>query len=203
MTFNYGTRNLTGQQKAIINEREKNDKILKEGSKQNSISKFNTFEIAIFMKLGQESSGKYNGIETLKIYQEFCINKGSVWFSTDSLAKGMSEKKRLLFLEEIEKNNIVEIYFAVGKGIDKINDIVFKGEVIDIKSDKEGVCSPDMNYTPSEWRNNNNKIWIKVKNLKPFDKLCAEDFIVESSGNVLKDIINRSQYQFGYIKRKS
>ncbi len=62
--------------------------------------------------------------------------------------------------------------------------------------------SPDVNLTPKEWRDIKNKILIKLKSVKPFDSLSLDDFIVASTRNVLSNAISKSQYHFGYIKKK-
>ncbi|NLZ34323.1 MAG: hypothetical protein GX889_05340 [Clostridiales bacterium] len=162
----------------------------------------NTYDIALFMKLGYDSTNKYNGLETLEIYEDFCNKNGTTWFSTNAHFSGMAEKRRQEFLKEIKDGNIVEMYFAVSKGSGGENDIVYKGEVLDIKTEKEGLLSPDKLLTPEEWIDSEYKIWVKLKNLKPFDGLSANDFIIASTGNLLSDVITKSQYHFGYIKKK-
>ena len=56
---------------------------------------------------------------------------------------GGKEKARIL--KEIKDGNIVEMYFAVSKGSGGENDIVYKGEVLDIKTEKK-VYFPQINY---------------------------------------------------------
>lgn len=153
------------------------------------------------MKLGQNITGEHNGIETLKAYETFSSDMGEVWFPTNSLATGMSEKKKNTFIEAIKNNQIVEMYFAIGKNIAGDNDIVYRGLVLDIKSDANSIGSPDKALTPYEWKDIENKIWIKIKNLTPITGLSSKDFIIASTGNRLSDVISKSQFHFGYIKR--
>jgi hypothetical protein len=206
MRFRYDTRHLPPQVQQIIRKKDENNKLL-EKSSTSYIEKpekavETVYQTAIFMRLGHSPSNKYNGKETLKIYNDFCNKNHSVWFSTDSLATGMSEKRRAEFIGEIKNGNIVEIYFAIGKSSDGDNNIHFRAEVADIKTDGDGIPSPEKSLTPDEWKENRNKIWMKIKGLKPFKELTAKDFIVVSTKKVLADSISNSQFNFGYIKKK-
>lgn len=206
MGFRYDTRHLPPQVQQIIRIKDENSKRL-ETSNSTYIKKpekavETVYQIAIFMRLGHSPSNKYNGKETLKIYTDFCNKNHSVWFSTDSLATGMSEKRRAEFIGEVKSGSVVEIYFAIGKSSGGDNDINCRAVVVDIKTDREGIPSPDKSLTPDEWREDRNKIWIKIKDLKPFNGLTTKDFIVASTKNVLADSISNSQFNFGYIKKK-
>lgn len=156
---------------------------------------------AIFMRLGHASGNQYNGTDTIEIYKEFCNKSHCVWFSTNSLNRGMSKIKLKEFHEAINNGLCVEIYFAIGKTSGGNNDIQYKAEVIDIKSDPEGLYSPEKGLTPVEWQELNNKIWIKIQKIRHCFNLSVNDFVVVSSGNILGQAIAKSQYQFGYIER--
>ncbi len=162
------------------------------------------FPTAIFMRLGINPQVGLDGHNTMQKYVDFCNKNGFTWFSTDSLAKGMSQDKRKKFLKAIAEERTVHMYFVIGKVGNGFNEIAYKAEVVDIKSDPNGMTSPEPNFTPDIWRVIENKIWIKVKNLVVNDHngLSVSDFIVESSGKGLTDSIANSQYHFGYIKRK-
>lgn len=202
MGFRFDTRHLPQQTQAIIAARDANDKRSKEERMSiHQESKKSIYVEAIFMKLGTDITGKYNGMDTLDIYQGTVRAKGYTWFSTNSLSKGMAEKKRIEFLKAVESKSIVHIYFAVGKKTDKLNDIVFMAEVKDIKTDAEGISSPEIDVTPEEWKGIKSKIWIKISKLEQVSDVTARDFVVVSSGKVLADVISKSQYQYGYIKR--
>lgn len=203
MAFRVDTRHLQPQVREIINKRDENNKRITNSN--NTISKKtnkNIYPKAIFMKLGFDSTSNYNGVQTMQIYESFCRENGSTWFSTDSLATGMSEAKRSEFINAIKKEYVVEIYFAVGKNSGGNNDIKYKAEVIDIKTDGDKIPSPDKILTPDEWKNDRNKIWIMIKNINAIINPTTKDFIVASSGNILADSIAHSQYHFGYIKKK-
>lgn len=203
MTFRFDTQYLQPQVRAIINKRDENDKKLRENNKTIAKKQCKTiYTVSIFMKLGFDSTSNFNGIQTMQIYEKFCNKSGSTWFSTDSLSAGMSENKRVEFINAIKKDYIVEIYFAIGKNSGGSNDIKYKAEVIDIKTDGDKIISPEKTLTPDEWRDDRNKIWIKIKNLKPIINSTTKDFIVASTGNLLANSIAHSQYHFGYIKRK-
>lgn len=204
MNFRYDTRHLSSQVQQIIRERDKNSKSLETSrNKQVEVSRKDIYNISIFMKLTIDITGVFNGLEILKIYKEFCYKNKCVWFSTDALATGMSEKKVKEFLSAIKDDYVVEMYFSVSKNSSRHNDIVYKGEVVDIKSDAKGIYSPDKSTTPNEWKDIKNKIWIKLKDVKSVDNVYSKDFIIASTGNVLSDVISKSQYHFGYIRKKS
>ena len=202
MSFRFDLQHLSPQARHTIEGRENNGK-----SSQNNTSvrkdkpKNIVCPIAIFMRLGHTAANPYDGKDTLEIYSDFCNKNQSVWFSTDSLTSGMSETRRAEFINEIENGNIVEIYFAIGKNSGGDNDIHYKAQVVDIKTDGEGIPSPEKAFTPDEWKENRNKIWIKIKDLEPFNKYTTRDFIVASSKKVLADSIANSQFNFGYIKK--
>lgn len=203
MAFRFDTQHLSPQTQAIIRKRDENDKLLKAESERKVESpKRIVFPTAIFMKLGHDGTSNYDGIQTMQIYENFCKQNGAVWFSTDSLTAGMSEKRRTQFINAINQNKVVKIYFAIGKSSRGSNEIEYNAEVIDIKTDSEVIPSPEKLLTPDEWKNDKNKIWIKIKSLHRFTRLTASDFVVESSGNMLANSIAHSQYHFGYIKEK-
>lgn len=200
MAFRYDTRNLSGQAKHIISERDKNNKIEKE---QNIITPSkNIYPISIFMKLGNDSTLNVDGNKTIEIYKAFCDKNKQVWFSTDSLSRGMAPKRRKEFLEAISNNEIVEMYFVIGKGSNGNNDIQYKADVIDIETDANGLISPDKKLTPEQYIDENKKIWIKIYNLKKYTKLTTKDFVVNSTNNSLNESLKQSQHHFGYIRRK-
>ena len=204
MGFRYDTRHLTPQVQQIINQRDENDKqVLKSESTPSKKENYSVYPIAIFVRLGFDNLSKLSGIQTLQVYEQFCSKDEIVWFSTDSLATGMADKKRAEFLKAINEEFVVEIYFAVGKTGGGTNEIVYKAEVVDVVSDAEGISSPDKTLTPNEWKDGKKKIWIKLKKLIPFSNLSTTDFMVASTGNILANSIGNSEYHFGYIKRKS
>lgn len=203
MGYRYDTRHLTPQVQQIINKRDENDKLIRDSRKGSPEEKtYPSYPLSIFVRLGYDNSLRLNGIQTLQVYEQFCSKNEEVWFSTDSLATGMADTKRAEFLKAIKEEFIVDIYFAVGKTGGGTNELGYKAKVLDIVSNAEGVSSPDKSLTPNEWKDDKKKIWIKLKKLIPFSNLSTTDFLVASTGNVLANSISRSEYHFGYIKRK-
>jgi hypothetical protein len=200
MAFRYDTRHLPPQVQQIISKRDDNDKLSTKSASKLSKQSKTVHPVHIFMKLGYDSTKKFDGLQTIKEYENFCNKFKSVWFSTNSLANGMSEKRRAEFVNAIKSGNVVEIYFAVGKSRGGHNEIEYQGEVMDIKTDAEGIGSPEKAVTPNDWKDNNNKIWIKIKNID-LTNLKTKDFIVQSSKKILSKSIEKSQYHFGYIKK--
>lgn len=202
MGYRYDLAHLSSQARHTVMGKEQNSNLLVDRQEYVQKKENNkVYNIALFSKLGLDATGEYNGQESLKIYQDFCDEHKAVWFSTNALAKGIGRNRKQEFLKAISERSSVEIYFAVGKGSDGKNDIVYKGEVLDIRSDKEGIISPDLELTPKVWNNLENKIWIKLKNVKPCNDATACDFTVASTGNKLANVITKSRYHFGYIKR--
>lgn len=200
MAFNFATRHLSTQQQNIIRYRKENDERLKQDS---SIPKHSsTYVISIMMKLGNDLDVKVDGNETMKIYQDFCDENGSVWFSTNSHPKGIGKQKYKEFTDAINKGNTVEMFFIIGKGCNGTNNIEYRAEVLEIESDADGIYSPDVNLTPMEYKKENKKIWIKISNLQKVNELSVKDFVIASTKKDLKEAIEGSQYHFGYIKRK-
>lgn len=199
MAFNFATRHLSSQQQNIIRDRKENDERLKN---QSNTTKDNVYEIAIMMKLGNDTEVKVDGNKTMEIYKNFCDKNGSVWFSTNSHTKGIGKQKYEEFTDVIHRGNTVEMFFIIGKGCNGTNDIEYRAEVLEIESDAKGMTTPDINLTPKEYIAENKKIWIKIINLQKYNKLNTKDFIIASTKKDLKTTIENSQYHFGYIQKK-
>ena len=161
------------------------------------------YPIAIFMRLGNNTTTAFNGIKTMEVCEAFCNNHGAIWFATDSLATAMSEEMRAEFINAIKNEYIVEIYFAIGKKGGGNNNIRYVGEVEDIRTIADGMVSPDKSLTPDAWKDSRNKIWIKIRKLATCPDLSANDFIIARTGNVLAKVLAKSQYHFGYIKTQN
>ena len=202
MSFNWlNYKHLAPSVRGIIMQKQKSESMSGNTQAEKAV-KQDIYPIHIFMRLGISSSNQYNGKETMKIYESFCNQNHSVWFSTNSLASGMAKGKIDEFIKAINNGLVVEIYFAIGKNSGGNNQIEYKAQVIDIKSDSDGINSPENSLTPIEWRDNKNKIWIKIQKLAFCDGCpIADDFIVVSSGNMLSKAIAKSQYNLGYIKK--
>lgn len=199
MGYRFDIAHLTGQQQAIIRQRDKEN--LLHSSSTPSIKKKEIHPLKIFMKLGFDSTTQSNGRQTLDIYKQFADSKGAVWFSTDSHAKGMGKAKRTEFINAIKSGKVVEMYFAISKTNDGENKMIAVAEVEDIISDKDGIRTPDNLLTPGQWIADKNKIWIKLTRITYLDEVDCSDFKIASSGRNLMEIISVSQHHFGYIVR--
>ncbi|MBY3619535.1 hypothetical protein HGO21_08250 [Acinetobacter sp. CUI P1] len=114
----------------------------------------------------------------------------------------MGKKRQADFLAAIRNDQIVEMYFCVGRSAVGNNQISYKAEVQDIRSDLEGLISPDPDLTPTRWRELKNKIWILCTGFRNADKQdSTENFNVENTGKSLAEAISNSQHHFGYIVR--
>ena len=93
------------------------------------------------------------------------------------------------------------MYFAMNQD-DVDNDIAYVAEVEQIVTYSQPTTAPcEEGEYPEEWTGCKHNIWIKIKNLQREETLTADDFVVVSTGNGLKDVIKKGQYIFGYIKK--
>jgi hypothetical protein len=93
------------------------------------------------------------------------------------------------------------MYFAMNQD-DVDNDIAYVADVEEIISYTQPTVAPCKNHEyPGEWTGVKYNIWIKIKNLQRENSLSANDFVVASTGNNLKGVIQRGQYIFGYITK--
>lgn len=205
MVWRYDLGDKSPQQRIIIMKNDEEEKRRKEA--QRNVTKAvvqktpSVFPTAIFMKLTTDGTGGYNGVQTMRVYEQFTKEHKFAWFSTNALSTGIAKKQQGKFLKSVHDGYEVEMYFAVGKTSDGNNDIMFKANVLDIRSDSECINSPDVSLTPEVWRDYNCKIWIKIANIQSIKELKAADFVVESTGRNLREVIDKSQYLFGYIRR--
>lgn len=199
MGFDFKTKNLQPNVKAIINNKKENENLLKQIDSNDTRKPI--YEIAIFIRLGNDLSTEDSGTITLERYENFCKENKHVWFSTDSLAYGMAKEKQKDFRKCILEGIIIEVYFVIGKKGGGDNQISYRGEVLDIRVDPDGMTSPDENLTPGIYINDKRKIWLKIEKLEKQNKYSTNDFIVASTKNILSDAIENSQYHFGYIRK--
>lgn len=158
----------------------------------------------LFQKLGyvKDNSGKIlGGHETIETYMRNCNKNGYTWYSTNSLKSGMNDEKVKKYNALAEAGHL-KMYFAMNQD-DVDNDIAYVAEVEQIVTYSQPTTAPceECEY-PKEWTGCKHNIWIKIKNLQREETLTADDFVVVSTGNGLKDVIKKGQYIFGYIKRK-
>lgn len=196
-------RDKVPRQQAIVRGRDKENarlaEELKKKSEKDSVARL-IYKHTIFMRLGINPSNKSDGDTTMKIYKDFCLSHPSVWFSTDSLYRGMAPKKISEFNDAIERGYLVEICFAIGNSGGK-NKMEYKASVLKVESEKGKTQSPERSLTPNEFVNDLKYIWIEVNDIQK-TSLTTDDFIVISSGNVLTKSIEKSQFHFGYIQKK-
>lgn len=158
---------------------------------------------SLFMKLGQATTDdgeELNGSETIEIYEAHCNRNGFTWYSTNSLKNGMKREKAKSY-NDLAQAGHLKIYFAMNDH-QVNNDIAYVADVMEVISYEVPTIAPcDAGEYPEEFQNCKNNIWIKVQNLHKEETLHAEDFVVASTGNNLKQVITKGQYIFGYIKR--
>jgi hypothetical protein len=160
--------------------------------------------VSLFMKLGVSTTAsgvKIDGMKTIELYKQHCDSNRYTWYSTNSLKTGMNEKKATLYNRMAESGHL-KIYFAINSkkaGIN--NNIAYEADVKKIVSYSTPTKAPcrDDEY-PEKWKGIKNNIWIKIANLKKSNE-SADDFVVVSTGNNLRDVIRKGQYIFGYIKK--
>jgi hypothetical protein len=158
----------------------------------------------IFMKLANSrdnQGNEYSAHETMQLYIADQSQRGYTWFSTQALFYGMSPKRVEAYNKAIGLGDKVTILFAIGRSAGGDNDIAYKANVLEIRSYTEPQKLPTDEY-PSVWHGETARIWIKMDNLSPETILTARLFEITSTGMDLQQVINNSQYHFGYINLK-
>ena len=153
----------------------------------------------ICVKLGETttSSGEaVDGERTMQIYETYLWGHSSVWFSTNALSTGMA-KAQVKHYRTLLKDQEVRVLFAYHNGVD--SDIRYSAKVLDIVSSKEPVGSPDPIMMPDEYRGEQKRIWIQIADLRREEKLSARAFQITSTGRSLKEVMETSQFCFGYV----
>lgn len=181
-----------------------------EGVKQMLIDRdtdevINSKELFIFMKLGfsyDNQDNEYDGHETMQAYISDEAIRGHTWFSTQALFYGMSSKRVDAYNKAISLGQKVTLLFGIGEKAGGCNDIAYTANVLKIISYKLPTALPTNDY-PTIWHGETARIWIKINNIMPETKLTASLFQVSSTGADLQQVINNSQYHFGYVSYKN
>lgn len=180
-----------------------------EGVKQmlrdrDSTCPLNGDELFIFMKLNNvcdNNRNEYNGHDVMQAYISDEATRGYTWFSTQSLYYGMSQKRVDDYNKAIKEGSKVTLLFGIGENAGGSNDIAYSADVLEIISHKHPTPLNSSDY-PSVWHGALARIWIKIKNIRHESTLKACLFEVISTGADLQQIINNSQYHFGYVRLK-
>lgn len=85
MAFRFDMMGKIKQQQVIVSHRNDAERIRKEESKRKDHQltkkvKTQDYPISIYMKLGIDSTKKYNGFQTISIYEKFIDINHSSWF---------------------------------------------------------------------------------------------------------------------------
>jgi len=170
-------------------------------SDRDSDSVHDAEELFIFIKLSfsyDNNGNEYDGHETMQAYISDEAIRGYTWFSTQALYYGMSQKRVDEYNKAISSGKKVTLIFAIGEKAGGKNDIAYKAEIVEILSYKQPETLPSNDY-PSLWHGESARIWIKLKNIQVENTLTARLFEVTSTGADLQEVINKSQYHFGYV----
>ena len=160
------------------------------------------YPLKIFLKLGKDSENAYNGRQVIRDYKEFLQLHTHAWFGTSALALGICKERKEEFLRAISEGQVVEIYFGIGKVYDGINELYVKVRVLGIITGRSKIVSPEPLLTPKAWQLACRETWFKIDEIS---ELAAEDtvenFKIASTGKILKEVSEKSRFQFGYIVR--
>ena len=110
--------------------------------------------------------------------------------TTSNLHSGMSEQKVKKCTERINSGEIVKVYFILNDE-QTANGIAFSAvlkEIITSKAKIPAPCEPD--EYPYEFLGKEATTWLKLEQLQPETNEHADDYIVISKGNILKDSIS-------------
>lgn len=156
----------------------------------------------IFMKLGYHPTKNIDAIETLEVYEHVIKKRGYSWFSTSALTFGMSKKQVKYFNNLVNRGEDVRILFAAGENAGGNNDIVASAAIMEIVSYQEKEPSPEAEACPEVFKEEKDKIWIKIRGIRAEEELSVNQFIVKTTGSQLDKVISNSQFQFGYVTRR-
>lgn len=155
----------------------------------------------IIMKLNMATNAngdEMTGQEVIQAYMKNLQVNGLDYtcFSTQSLHHGMAQEKVKFYNDCVKKGEKVRILFAIaGK-----NDIAYSADVQEIISNRDPISCPcDAASEPEEFRGEQNRIWMKINNLKEENDIKASKLYFRTTGSNLKDVISKSQFHFGYV----
>ena len=117
-------------------------------------------------------------------------------FSTQSLHHGMAQEKVKFYNDCVKKGEKVRILFAIaGK-----NEVAYSADVQEIISNRDPIpCPCNAKSEPKEFLGEQNRIWMKINNLKEENDIKASKLYFRTTGSNLKDVISKSQFHFGYV----
>jgi hypothetical protein len=156
----------------------------------------------IFVRLGcsyDDYENEYKGHETMQQYIADEPSHGYTWFSTSNRGYGMAQDKVKAFKKAIGSQNVM-ILFAISKKAGGTNEIEYRADVTEIESYPSKKLGP--HEQPEIYRNQPERIWIKIQNIIKETKLTTSCFKITSSGNDLKRVLDTRQWSFGYISFK-
>lgn len=167
-------------------------------AKETDFTTSSTSNDFIFMKLGINPISLLDADETIELYIKDATKRGYTWFSTSALTFGMSKKQVKYFNNLIDRGEEVRILFASSTWG---NDIACSARILEIVSYKEEEPCPEPDAYPEELRGEENKIWIKITDIKEEYELSASQFQVKTTGSRLDKVISNTQFHFGYVTR--
>lgn len=155
----------------------------------------------IVMKLNLAANADGDEMTGQEVIQAYMKNLqvnglGYTCFSTQSLHHGMAPKKVAFYNECAKNGERVRILFAIVGN----NEIAYSADVQEIISNRDPISCPcDAASEPEEFRREQNRIWIKINNLKEENAIKASKLYFRTTGSNLKDVISKSQFHFGYV----
>lgn len=155
--------------------------------------------IVMKLSLATNADGdEMTGREVIQAYMKnLQINGlGYTCFSTQSLHHGMAPKKVAFYNECAKNGERVRILFAIAGN----NEIAYSADVQEIISNRDPISCPcDVESEPEEFHGEQNRIWMKINNLKEEKEISASNLYFRTTGSNLKDVISKSQFHFGYV----
>ena len=155
----------------------------------------------IVMKLNLAANADGDEMTGQEVIQAYMKNLqvnglGYTCFSTQSLHHGMAPKKVAFYNECAKNGERVRILFAIVGN----NEIAYSADVQEIISNRDPISCPcDVESEPEEFHGEQNRIWIKINNLKEENAIKASKLYFRTTGSNLKDVISKSQFHFGYV----
>lgn len=142
------------------------------------------------------SGDELNEEEILKKYRQVEEEKGFSWISMNGPSRGSGINPKLLddFCQRLELGEHIPIYFLWN------SEVQWSADIIEMVSGAVKIeCPEDTSAVPVEFRDEENRTWLKIINLKREEEYGIDDLIIAGNGHSVRSVLLNSQLVFGYV----